>query len=207
MLTDGRDASCSEPGTPETEITSRNLGFLPGTVQHVSAGQERRPHLRHRGNIQFPRFQCYVSANCKYPNGAEAPGSRTIGQSAGGAVPAEVQHHPLLFLLRARKPPRSRTKSFCAGVSNSVTTPNWVSTNADPVKPGSSIWTNESRTPPSPISAPTTRKLSCPPPQIGMDRGKSGAISSGSQSSRSRGIRSVAPLSLSILPPSDGVNE
>jgi hypothetical protein len=25
------------------------------------------------GNIQFPRFRCYVSANCKYPNGAEAP--------------------------------------------------------------------------------------------------------------------------------------
>jgi hypothetical protein len=26
------------------------------------------------GNIQFPRFRCCVSANCKYPNGAEAPG-------------------------------------------------------------------------------------------------------------------------------------
>ena len=25
------------------------------------------------GNLQFPRFRRYVSANCKYPNGAEAP--------------------------------------------------------------------------------------------------------------------------------------
>lgn len=25
------------------------------------------------GNIQYPRFQCYVYANCKYPNGYEAP--------------------------------------------------------------------------------------------------------------------------------------
>ena len=25
------------------------------------------------GNIQFPRFQCYVSVSCKYPNGYEAP--------------------------------------------------------------------------------------------------------------------------------------
>lgn len=25
------------------------------------------------GNIQYPRFQCYVSVSCKYPNGVEAP--------------------------------------------------------------------------------------------------------------------------------------
>jgi hypothetical protein len=25
------------------------------------------------GNIQYPRFQCYVTINCKYPNGVEAP--------------------------------------------------------------------------------------------------------------------------------------
>jgi hypothetical protein len=25
------------------------------------------------GNIQYPRFQCYWTVNCKYPNGAEAP--------------------------------------------------------------------------------------------------------------------------------------
>jgi hypothetical protein len=25
------------------------------------------------GNIQFPRFRCYLSANCNYPDGAEAP--------------------------------------------------------------------------------------------------------------------------------------
>ena len=25
------------------------------------------------GNIQYPRFQCYLTVNCKCPNGTQAP--------------------------------------------------------------------------------------------------------------------------------------
>lgn len=60
---------------------------------------------------------------------------------------------------------RSRTENLRAGVSYSVMTPYLVSTNADPVKRGSSRATGASRTPPPSTSAPATRKSSGIPPR------------------------------------------
>jgi hypothetical protein len=49
------------------------------------------------GNIQFPRFRCCVSANCKYPNGAEAPGDSghftAVARWRGRSGRRQPNHH------------------------------------------------------------------------------------------------------------------
>jgi hypothetical protein len=41
----------------------------PTALQDGSAGRS----FAVGGNIRYPRFQCYVTVSCKYPNGVEAP--------------------------------------------------------------------------------------------------------------------------------------